>query len=310
MDAPAVQVEDVHVNYGSLPALDGVSLSVDRGTTLAVLGHNGAGKTTLIRVLATQIRPRRGRVLVDGIDALARPADVRRRIGVTGQFSGLDEYLTAVENLELIGWLIGLRRGSRSRAHELIERFDLGNLANRRVMELSGGSRRRIDLAASLVGSPSVVMLDEPTTGLDPTARVALWSAVDELNDRGTTVLLTTQNLDEADRLAGSILVLGHGRIAARGTPTELKALVGGKVVRATVAAHQLATLGITPDDTHAVDAGYVRVSLRAPNAAAAAALVAQLIHDSDAGDLADLDIESPSLDDVFFHLAKQGATA
>ena len=310
MDAPAVQVTDVVVDYGGLCALDSVNVAVNRGTTVGVLGHNGAGKTTLIRVLATLIRPRRGRVLIDGIDAVARPAEVRRRIGVTGQYAGLDEYLTAVENLELIGRLTGLRNQSRSRADELIERFDLGHLAARRIGELSGGSRRRIDLAASLVGSPSVLFLDEPTTGLDPAARVGLWDAVGDLNDRGTTVLLTTQYLDEADRLASSIIVIDHGRIAAHGTPAELKALVGDKVVRATVATHRLDTLAITPDSTHLIDGGYARVSLTAPDATAAATLVAQLTHDGNAADLADLEIVSPSLDDVFFHLAGRGVPA
>jgi len=310
MDAPAVHVEDLHVDYGTLRALDGVNLSVEHGTTLGVLGHNGAGKTTLIRVLATLIRPGRGRVLIDGIDALAHPAEVRRRIGVTGQYAGLDEYLTAAENLELIGRLAGLRHRSRARADELIEQFHLHHLATRRIGELSGGSRRRIDLAASLVGSPSLLILDEPTTGLDPTARVALWKAVEELNVQGTTVLLTTQYLDEADRLAGCIVVLDHGRIAAQGTPAELKAIVGGKVVHATVARHRLDMLPITPGSTHLLDGAYAHVTFTAPDAAGAATIVAQLGYGADDADLADLEIVSPSLDDVYFHLASQGVPA
>ena len=169
-------------------ALDGVDLRVAPGTTLGVLGHNGAGKTTLIRVLTTLIRPDRGRVLVDGVDALAQPAEVRRRIGVTGQYAGLDDFLTTAENLELVGRLAGLRTAARGRAGDLVERFDLQDIASRRVGELSGGSRRRVDLAASLVASPTVLFLDEPTTGLDPAARQALWDVVAELTAAGTTV--------------------------------------------------------------------------------------------------------------------------
>ena len=230
-------VEDLHVAYGTTWALDGVDVEVARGSTLGVLGHNGAGKTTLIRVLTTLVRPNAGRVAVDGFDVVADADQVRRRIGVTGQYAGLDEFLTGRENLELIGRLIGLGGRARERAGDLVDRLDLGDVAGRRVGELSGGSRRRIDLAASLVGSPSVLFLDEPTTGLDPTARTALWQVVDELTASGTTVVLTTQYLEEADRLADDIVVLDHGRVAAHGTPAELKRLVGGKVVTATIPA-------------------------------------------------------------------------
>jgi len=215
MSAAAV-VEDLHVAYGSTWALGGVDLDAARGSTLGVLGHNGAGKTTLIRVLTTLVRPTAGRVTVDGFDIVAHADQVRRRIGVTGQYAGLDEFLTGRENLELVGRLTGLGLYARARAGELIDRFQLHDLAGRRVGELSGGSRRRIDLAASLVGSPSVLFLDEPTTGLDPTARAALWDVVGELTATGTTVVLTTQYLDEADRLADHIVVLDHGRVAAR----------------------------------------------------------------------------------------------
>jgi ABC-2 type transport system ATP-binding protein len=297
----AVVVDDLAVSYGIVRALDGVSLAVQAGTTLGVLGHNGAGKTTLIRALTTLVRPCRGRVVIDGVDALTDPAAVRRRIGVTGQYAGLDEYLTAVENLELIGRLAGLRSRARHRARELVERFDLHQLADRRVGELSGGTRRRVDLAASLVASPAVLFLDEPTTGLDPAARAALWDVVAELNDEGTTVMLTTQYLEEADRLADRVVVLDRGQVAAEGTPSELKALVGGKVVQATVPADLIERLPAAPDAAEPLSGGHVRITVTTADAASAAALVARL---GDGAAVVDLEVTSPSLDDVFFHLA------
>ncbi|WML62132.1 ATP-binding cassette domain-containing protein [Rhodococcus sp. AH-ZY2] len=307
MNAPAVVVDDLHVAYDKTWALDGLDLEVRAGTTLGVLGHNGAGKTTLIRVLTTLVRPTVGRALVEGLDVVTDAMDVRRRIGVTGQYAGLDEFLTARENLELIGRLAGLRGRARARADTLIDRLGLLDLASRRVGELSGGSRRRVDLAASLVGSPSVLFLDEPTTGLDPIARSALWDVVDELTTNGTTVVLTTQYLEEADRLADHIVVLNRGRVAARGTPAELKRIVGGKVVTATIPTHQLGGLPFGLETENPVDGGRVRVSLTVGDAMTAAELVAQLARDR--VDVSDLDVASPSLDDVFTHLTHDGAT-
>ncbi|MBF6301094.1 ATP-binding cassette domain-containing protein [Nocardia amamiensis] len=301
MTAPAVVVEDLHVAYGRTWALDGVDLEAAAGTTLGVLGHNGAGKTTLIRALTTLARPTIGRVEIGGLDVIADASEVRRRIGVTGQYAGLDEFLTARENLELIGRLTGLRRTARTRADALIDRLGLHEYATRRVGELSGGSRRRVDLAASLVGDPSVLFLDEPTTGLDPLARAGLWDVVDELTAAGTTVVLTTQYLEEADRLADHIVVLSRGRVAARGTPAELKRIVGGKVLHATVPAHQIADLPFSPD-TDQVDGTRVRVSVTVGDASTATALVAGLHRGGI--DVTDLDVTSPSLDDVFTHLA------
>jgi ABC-2 type transport system ATP-binding protein len=307
MAADAVVVDDLAVSYGTTRALDGVELCVSPGTTLGVLGHNGAGKTTLIRVLTTLIRPDRGRVLIAGIDALVDPGEVRRRIGVTGQYAGLDEFLTTFENLELVGRLAGLRTAARGRARDLVDRFELHAIASRRVGELSGGSRRRVDLAASLVGSPTVLFLDEPTTGLDPTARHALWDVVAELTAAGTTVLLTTQYLEEADRLADQVVILDHGRIVGRGSPAKLKSLVGGKLVRAIISAHVVDTLPVRPDAASPVGGDRVEVSFRLADASTAAALVARLATDTVA--LTDIDVASPSLDDVFFHLATTGAT-
>ncbi|MDF3313668.1 ATP-binding cassette domain-containing protein [Rhodococcus sp. T2V] len=306
MTAPAVLVDDLHVAYNKTWALDGVDLEAAAGTTLGVLGHNGAGKTTLIRTLTTLVRPTVGRVQIEGLDVIAGADRVRRRIGVTGQYAGLDEFLTARENLELIGRLTGLRRtAARARADALIERLGLQEYATRRVGELSGGSRRRIDLAASLVGNPSVLFLDEPTTGLDPIARAGLWDVVDELTTAGTTVVLTTQYLEEADRLADHIVVLARGRVAARGTPAELKRIVGGKVLTATIPSHQLGTLPFVPD-TDRVDGDRVRVSVTVDDAPAATALVADLHRRGI--EVTDLDVASPSLDDVFTHLAHTGA--
>jgi ABC-2 type transport system ATP-binding protein len=307
MNAPAVLVDGLRVAYGATWALDGVDLEVARGMTLAVLGHNGAGKSTLIRALTTLVRPTGGRIAIDGYDVATDAEQVRRRIGVTGQYAGLDEFLTGRENLELIGRLTGLGAGARRRAGELIERLALDDLASRRVGEMSGGSRRRIDLAASLVGSPSVLFLDEPTTGLDPIARSALWEVVRELTVGGTTVVLTTQYLDEADHLADEVVVLDHGRVAARGTPAELKRLIGGKVVHATIAAAQVALLPRQPDTTQeGVD--HLTVSYRAGDAGTATDLVAQL--ERNGVDVIDLEVASPNLDDVFTHLTSTAVPA
>ena len=306
MSTTAVLVEDLHVRFGGVHALAGVDLAAPAGSTLAVLGHNGAGKTTLIRVLTTLIRPDAGRVLVDGFDVVTDPDHVRRRIGVTGQYAGLDDYLTGRENLELVCRLGGLGNRARARAAALIDRLALGEIAERRVGELSGGSRRRIDLAASLVREPSVLFLDEPTTGLDPSARTALWDLVGELTADGTTVVLTTQYLDEADRLADDIVVLDHGQISARGTPSELKRLVGGKVVTATIDTADLPRLAQRPHEVRAAQMTLSDISYSTNDAESAARLVASLTTEGVAFD--DLTITSPTLDDVFTHLTAQGA--
>jgi ABC-2 type transport system ATP-binding protein len=304
----AVEAQGVRLTYGRVVALDDVDLLVPRGSTLGVLGHNGAGKTSLIRVLTTSLRPDRGTVVVDGIDVVAAPADVRRRIAVTGQYAGLDDFLTTVENLELMGRLSGLRRAAPSRAKELVERFELQAIASRRVGELSGGSRRRVDLAASLVASPNVLFLDEPTTGLDPGARQAVWEVVTELTSAGTTVILTTQYLEEADRLADHLVILDGGRVAARGTPSELKRLVGGKVVRATVGRDRVDGLALHPVASAPSAITRTALSFSVADDAAAADLIARLY--ADTAGLTDLEVTSPSLEDVFFHLTRSGAAA
>jgi ABC-2 type transport system ATP-binding protein len=224
-----ITVVDLAKTYGEQRALDGVSLQVAPGTVHGLLGPNGAGKTTMVRILATLVAPDRGHAIVSGHDVVTDAAAVRREIGLTGQFTAVDELLTGRETLEMLGRLLDLgRRAARTRANELLERFDLADARDRRVSTYSGGMRRRLDLAASLVVRPSVLFLDEPTTGLDPRSRLALWAAVHELAESGTTVLLTTQYLEEADRLAGRITVIDDGRVVAEGTPAQLKAGLGG----------------------------------------------------------------------------------
>ena len=308
MAALAVEADNVGLFYGPRIALDGVELRVPRGSTVGVLGHNGAGKTSLIRVLTTSLRPHRGRVLVDGIDVVDNPARVRRSIGVTGQYAGLDDFLTTVENLELMARLSGLRRGASARVGDLVERFDLHAFASRRVGELSGGSRRRVDLAASLAGSPKVLFLDEPTTGLDPAARQLVWEVVTELTDAGTAVVLTTQYLEEADRLADQLIVLSQGRVVARGAPDELKRLVGGKVVRATVSLDRVDALTRRPVSSTPAGVGRTTLAFSVADDAAAADLVAEL--GADTSVITDLEVAPRSLDDVFFHLTQTGAAA
>ncbi len=228
----AVEVEGLVKRYGKTTALAGVDLAVRPGTVLGLLGPNGAGKTTAIRILATLVRPDGGHARVGGYDVVRQADRVRELIGLTGQYAAVDEELTGYENLILIGRLQELsRRDARARATELLERFALADAGRRSVKTYSGGMRRRLDLAASLVVPPSVLILDEPTTGLDPRSRGDVWQMIRRLVGDGVTVLLTTQYLDEADRLAGEIAVIDHGRLIANGTPAELKAKVGGQTL-------------------------------------------------------------------------------
>lgn len=228
----AIHVEGLVKRYGKTTALAGVELAVRPGTVLGLLGPNGAGKTTAVRVLATLIRPDEGHASVCGYDVVRHADRVRALVGLTGQYAAVDEDLTGMENLVLIGRLLELsRRDARHRATELLERFDLADAGRRNVRTYSGGMRRRLDLAASLVNEPTVLFLDEPTTGLDPRSRGEVWQMVRERVAEGVTVLLTTQYLDEADRLAGEIAVIDHGRVIANGTPSELKAKVGGQTL-------------------------------------------------------------------------------
>ncbi|WP_100445659.1 ATP-binding cassette domain-containing protein [Glycomyces xiaoerkulensis] len=242
----AIETEGLTKRFGDLVAVDDIDLTAREGTVLGVLGPNGAGKTTMVRMLATLSEPTAGTGRVGGFDIVRDAARVRSLIGLTGQFAGVDELLTGEENLLFIGRLLGVsRRQSRERARELLAQFNLSDAADKAVKAYSGGMRRRLDLAASLVGRPRILFLDEPTTGLDPRARGELWDMVRGLVNDGTTVLLTTQYLEEADQLADDIVVIDHGKVIATGTPRQLKAKIGGQ------------TLRMQPDDPDAV--GQVR---------------------------------------------------
>jgi len=304
----AIEASGLQKMFGRTKALAGVDLEVPRGAILGMLGPNGAGKTTTVRVLATLLRPDRGSARVAGHDVVSEAAQVRRHIGLTGQYAALDESLTGRANLTMIGRLGRLpARTARTRAAELLEQFGLAEAAERGVKTYSGGMRRRLDLAASLVTRPRILFLDEPTTGLDLPSRMVTWDAVRGLAADGTTVLLTTQHLDEADNLADQIVVIDHGRVIADGTPAQLKAKVGGERVRLTVAAESdfgiaaSVLAGHTTEEPRLDSAARV---LEAPVTGAARRLP-EIVRDLDAARvlLDDLAIRHPSLDDVFLTL-------
>ena len=311
----AIRAEGVAHAFGDVVALDGLDLEVEAGTVFGLLGPNGAGKTTLVRVLATLLRPTAGRAAVLGHDVVAEPLAVRRRIGLAGQFAAVDGELTGRENLEMIGRLYRLSRAdARRRAAEVLDRFGLVEAADRAVSTYSGGMRRRLDLGASLAGRPPVLLLDEPTTGLDPRTRQELWATVDELRRAGTTILLTTQYLDEADRLAQRIAVVDRGRIAAEGTAAQLKATVGAEVLAVRVAdrartadaAALLADLSAGDEPLADPTTGEVRVAV--PDAGASAQAIRRL--DARGVAVTTVELQQPSLDDVFLTLTGRRAEA
>jgi ABC-2 type transport system ATP-binding protein len=310
---PAIEAEGLVKDFGKTRALAGLDLSVRRGSVFGMLGPNGAGKTTAVRVLATLLRPDAGSARVLGSDVLTGGAEVRRRIGLTGQYAALDNYLTGRANLVMIGELSRLpRKQARRRADDLLARFDLTGAAGRAVKTYSGGMRRRLDLAASLIGRPEVLFLDEPTTGLDPRSRSVMWDIIRGLAAEGTTLLLTTQYLEEADQLADRIAVIDAGKAIAEGTPDELKAAVGGEHIEVTLAAGadvEAAAEVIKPyaaGQVHA-DAGALRVD--AP-VSAGGGVTTRVVRALDAAGIAvdRIGVRRPSLDDVFLSLTGQAA--
>ena len=303
---PAIAVSGLVKSFGDVRALDGIDLEAAPGTVLGVLGPNGAGKTTAVRVLTTLLLPDAGTARVAGLDVVADAALLRARIGLAGQYAAIDDNLTGVENLVMVGRLYGMkRRDARERATELLARFSLTDAGGRVAKTYSGGMRRRLDLAAALVAHPPVLFLDEPTTGLDPRSRLDLWETIEGLVAEGTTVLLTTQYLDEADRLADRIAVIDRGRVIADGTGDELKAQVGGErleVELADASSAWLAAAALAPmsDDEPVTDGASVRVSVRQRSGTVMEA--AQRLADEGVSAV-DLVVRRPTLDDVFLSL-------
>ena len=309
MTDAAVVVEGLEKSFGEVRALRGVDFAVARGSVLGLLGPNGAGKTTAVRILTTLLQPDSGRAVVEGHDVVRAAAAVRRVIGLAGQSTAIVEELTGAENLEMVGRLHHLtRRHARSRAHELLQQFDLADAGDRTAKTYSGGMLRRLDLAASLIAHPRVLFLDEPTTGLDPRSRLGMWQVIRDLVAGGTTLLLTTQYLEEADELADQIVVIDHGRVIAAGTSTELKSKVGGDVVEFTVpeprqvaaAADAVAPIAEAPPT---VDQEKRVVSLRVGMGGSDA--LVDTVRRLDAAGVAStgLTLRRPSLDDVFMSL-------
>jgi ABC-2 type transport system ATP-binding protein len=312
-DSLAIEAVGLAKAYGRTRALAGLDLEVGAGEILGVLGPNGAGKTTAVRVLTTLLRPDRGTARVAGHDVVTEAALVRREIGLTGQYAALDECLTGRANLVMVGQLGRLSgRQARQRASELLARFDLSDAADRGVKTYSGGMRRRLDLAASLVGRPRILFLDEPTTGLDPRSRMVTWAAVRELAAGGTTVLLTTQHLDEADQLADRIAVVDHGTVIAEGTSAQLKAKVGGERVQLTIAPGSGLAAARDVLGRHADGPPQVDEVARTVEAAVVAGprRMPDIVRDLDAAGvlLDDIAIRRPSLDDVFLTLTGRAA--
>jgi ABC-2 type transport system ATP-binding protein len=307
-----ISVRDVKKYYKDVHALDGVSLDVKRGTVLGLLGPNGAGKTTLVRALTTLLDLDSGTAMVSGIDVTKNPALVRSRIGLAGQNAAVDENLTGKENLELVGKLYHLStKIVKERTANLLERFSLTEAANRPAKTYSGGMRRRLDLAASLVGEPEILFLDEPTTGLDPKSRSELWEFIEELVKDGTTVLLTTQYLEEADYLADNIVMIDHGKVIAEGTADQLKAKISGGVLEIHLAdkskaEHAAGLLSNIGNEKPHIDTATQHLTI--PTQTGAKALVdAVRILDEAKLELSDIELRKPTLDEVFLTLTGKG---
>ncbi len=312
MTSPAILAERLSKTFNEVHALDGLDLVAEEGTVLGVLGPNGAGKTTAVRIFATLLRPDAGRAEVAGLDVVKCADEVRRRIGLAGQFAAVDEDLTGQENLAMFGRLYHLSRATAARrATDLLSGFGLETAAHRMVKTYSGGMRRRLDLAASLIVSPPIIFLDEPTTGLDPRGRLMVWNVIGELVAKGSTVLLTTQYLEEADHLADRIVVIDHGRVIAQGTADQLKAQVGGERLDLTLVI--AASIPLALRTLNPYSSGEIRVDgenrrLTVPlteGAARLAAIVRDL--DSSGVEIGELALRRPTLDDVFLTLTGRG---
>jgi ABC-2 type transport system ATP-binding protein len=310
---PAIRVTGLKKSFGDVKALDGVDLEVPAGSVLGLLGPNGAGKTTTVRVLTTLLRPDAGTVEVTGLDVVRDAVELRGRIGLAGQYAAVDENLTGLENLVMVGRLYGERRAAaKRRGQELLERFDLVEAAGRPAKTYSGGMRRRLDLAAALVARPPVLFLDEPTTGLDPRSRLEVWATIEGLVAEGTTVLLTTQYLDEADRLADLIAVIDRGRVIAEGTPDELKDRVGGErlevhLADADAVAAAVRALAPMSDEPPTADEETVRLTVRRRTGTIVEAV--RRLDEVGVG-VDDLGLRRPTLDDVFLSLTGHAAEA
>ena len=308
-----IRTNDLVKRYGKVTALDGLDLSVPRGTVLGLLGPNGAGKTTAIRILTTLIEPDGGTATVAGIDVAAEPEKVRERIGLSGQNAAIDENLTGFENLDMVGRLYHLgKQRSRERARELLELFDLVEAGDRPTKTYSGGMRRRLDLAAALVAEPEVLFLDEPTTGLDPRSRMLMWETIQKLARKGSTVLLTTQYMEEADRLADDIVVVDRGRKIAQGTSNELKAQIGGE--RVEVILSDLSDIPAARSVLGELSVGEVQIDeqtlrLTAPVTGGVDVLKEVLQRFAQQNvDVVDVGLRRPTLDDVFLSLTGHAA--
>jgi ABC-2 type transport system ATP-binding protein len=311
MAEAAIEVEGLRKRFKDVTALDGIDLVAPAGTILGLLGPNGAGKTTAVRILTTLLPPDDGTARVAGLDVVRDAAAVRSQIGLSGQYAAVDENLTGFENLEMVGRLYHLgRRPSRERARELLERFSLTDAGDRQAKTYSGGMRRRLDLAAALVARPPVLFLDEPTTGLDPVSRLQLWETIEARVAAGTTVLLTTQYLDEADRLADSIAVIDHGQVIAEGTSDELKDRVGGERLELTLKnydqeATAVEALAPLAEERPKCEHGILVMPLDKARGDIAEAV--RRLDDAQVG-IADIAVRRPTLDDVFFSLTGHAA--
>jgi len=304
----AILTEGLRKSYGDVQALAGVDLSVSTGTVFGLLGPNGAGKTTCVRILTTLLAPDAGRAEIAGLDVVRDAALLRSRIGLAGQYAAVDENLTGFENLEMIGRLYHMRpAAAKARARELLERFDLADAGDRLTKTYSGGMRRRLDLAGALVVRPHVLFLDEPTTGLDPRSRLSMWAMITELVGEGTTVLLTTQYLEEADHLADQIAVIDHGRVIAEGTSAELKERFGGELVEVVLgetADRERALEALSPMADGAREAECEGRTVRIPVRARAGVVADAVRRLDEAGvELEDVNVRRPTLDDVFLSL-------